>query len=450
MPETFDFDLFVIGAGSGGVRASRMAADFGARVGIAEKSDLGGTCVNVGCVPKKLLVYGSVYAQDFADAQGFGWTLDAPSFDWQTLIQNKDREITRLNGIYDSILSRAGVKLFPGDAQFRDAHTLDVNGDTITAKHILIATGGWPSVPDIPGHEHGITSNEVFHLPALPERMLIVGGGYIAVEFAGIMHGFGSQLTQIYRGDLFLRGFDSDIRQALRDEMRKRGVDLRFNLDLQQIERSDDALHCVLSDGTTMDVDAVLFATGRRPLTKALGLELAGVATDSTGAIPVDAYSQTSVPGIHAIGDVTNRMNLTPVAIHEGMALAETLFNDNPSEPDYTHVPTAVFSQPNCGTIGLTEEAARDAGHEPEVYRSSFRPLRHAMTGRDEQTMVKLIVDKSDDRVLGVHLVGPDAGEIVQGFAVALRCGATKKQFDQTIGVHPTTAEELVTLRKPV
>ena len=446
----FDFDLFTIGAGSGGVRASRMAAEFGASVGIAEKSALGGTCVNVGCVPKKLLVYGSVYGQDFADASGFGWSLDAPEFDWSRLIQNKDAEITRLNGIYDTILSRAGVKLFSGHARLEDAHTLDLDGQTVTARHILIATGGWPSVPEIPGHEHAITSNEVFHLPSLPGRMLIVGGGYIAVEFAGILHGFGVQVTQIYRGELFLRGFDLDVRQTLRDEMLKRNIDLRFNLNLEQIERYDKALRCTLSDGNVMDVDTVLFATGRRPLTHDLGLEAAGVSTDAAGAILVDSHSRTTVPSIYAIGDVTNRMNLTPVAIHEGMAVAETLFNDNVSEPDHVNVPSAVFSQPSCGSVGLTEEAARKAGHEIDIYRSSFRPLRHAMTGRDEQTMVKLIVRKPDDRVLGVHMVGPDAGEIVQGFAVALRCGATKKQFDQTIGVHPTTAEELVTLRDPI
>ncbi len=450
MAEQFDFDLFTIGAGSGGVRACRMSAKYGARVAVAERGALGGTCVNVGCVPKKLLVYGSVYGQEFADAPGFGWTLEKPAFNWSELIENKDREITRLNGIYGELLAGSGVKLYTGSARLVDAHTIETDGERVTAETILVATGGWPSVPDIPGHEHAITSNEIFHLPELPQRILVVGGGYIAVEFAGILRGFGAQVTQIYRRDLFLRGFDLDIRETLRDEMLKRSIDLRFNLDLDEIEKSGEVLRCSLSDGSTLEAGAVLYATGRHPLTANLGLEELGVELDASGAIAVDAYSQTSVSGVYAIGDVTNRMNLTPVAIHEGMALAETLFNNNPTRPDYSNVPTAVFSQPNCGTIGLTEEAAREAGHSIDIYRSSFRPLRHAMTGRDEKTMVKLVVNRDSDRVLGVHMVGPDAGEIVQGFAVALRCGATKTQFDQTIGVHPTTAEELVTLWEPI
>lgn len=445
-----ELDLFVIGAGSGGVRAARLSAGFGARVAIAEERYLGGTCVNVGCIPKKLLVYASHFAQDFRDAErGFGWKLGASSFDWPTLIDNKNVEIERLNGIYDALLSGAGVQHVAGHATIVDPHTVEVEGKSYTAQSILIATGSWPRLPKVPGIEHAISSNEVFFLKQQPRRVLIVGGGYIAVEFAGIFHGLGSEVVQVYRGPLFLRGFDNDVRAHLAAEIRKHGVDLRFDLNVSAIERVPGGLRASLSDGSQIEVDQILYATGRAPLTEKVGLENAGVELNAKGAIEVDEYSRTSVPNIYAIGDVTDRINLTPVALHEGVCLANTLFNDRPMKPVHRDVPAAVFSQPPIGTVGLSEAAARDEYAAIDVYESTFRALKQTLTKGEEMTYMKLVVERESDRVLGLHMVGPEAGEIVQGFAVAVKCGATKAQFDATIGIHPTSAEEFVTLRTP-
>jgi glutathione reductase (NADPH) len=446
----FDYDLFTIGAGSGGVRASRISASFGARVAVAEVSDLGGTCVNLGCIPKKLFVYASHFRDDFEDAAGYGWSVGERSVDWSTLLGNKDREIARLNEVYRELLSDAGVDLLDGRARVVDPHTVEVAGKTFTAEHILVATGGRPVVPEIPGIELAITSDQAFHLSVLPERAIVVGGGYIAVEFAGIFHGLGVDTTQLYRGPLFLRGFDDDLRKTLASQMRQRGLDLRFDANVASIEKSSGGLRATLDDGSTLEADVILYATGRSPNTREMGLEEVGVALDGKGAVSVDEFSRSSVPSIWAIGDATDRINLTPVAIHEGMCLAQTLFADQPTRPDHSNVASAVFSQPPIGTVGLAETAARDAYGEIDVYRSSFRPLKHALTGRNETTMMKLIVDRASDRVIGIHMLGPEAGEIIQGFAVALKCGATKAQFDATIGIHPTSAEEFVTLRDPV
>jgi glutathione reductase (NADPH) len=442
----YDFDLFTIGAGSGGVRACRMSASFGARVAVAEERYLGGTCVNVGCIPKKLLVYASHYGEDFVDAAGFGWASDEPRFSWSKLLANKDKEIHRLNAVYGKLLADAGVDILEGHAELIDAHSVAVDGKTFTAQYILIAVGGWPVVPEFPGSSYAITSNETFFLPDLPQDVIIVGGGYIGVEFAGIFHGVGARTTQLYRGELFLRGFDLDLRLTLAEEMRKRDVDLRFMTDIVKIERSSGKLSATLTDGSILSADHILYATGREPKTAGLGLENAGVRLKENGAVVVDEYSKSSIDSIYAIGDCTDRMMLTPVAIAEGMALANTLFNNKPTRPAYENVPTAIFSTPNCATVGLTEEQARQ-GHAVDIYRSSFRPLRHTLSGRDERTMMKLVVDQKTDRVLGCHMVGHDAGEIIQGFAVALNCGATKAQFDSTIGIHPTAAEEFVTMR---
>jgi glutathione reductase (NADPH) len=446
-----DFDLFVIGAGSGGVRASRVSAGYGARVAVAEQAALGGTCVNVGCIPKKLLVYASAFSEEREDAAGFGWTAPEPSHDWATLIANKDKEIARLNGIYARILDQAGVTRIQGRARITGPHTVEVDGKRFSAQHILVATGGWPYLPEIPGIEHAITSNEAFHLPKLPERVLIVGGGYIAVEFAGIFHGLGASVIQLYHRDLFLRGFDDDVRRTLADEMRKAGIDLRVETNPARIERaSDGILRVTLRDGVQLECDALMYATGRLPRTSGLGLEELGVKLGARGEIVVDAYSQSSVPGVHAIGDVTDRIALTPVALHEAMCLAATLFDGRPTKPDHSDVPASVFSQPPVGAVGLTEARARELFGEVDIYRSRFRELKHTLSGRDSQAMMKLVVDPKSDRVLGAHMVGSYAGEIIQGFAVAIRCGATKGQFDATLGIHPTSAEEFVTMRERV
>ena len=447
----YDYDLFTIGAGSGGVRASRISAGYGARVAVAEERDLGGTCVNVGCIPKKLLVYASAFRRDVEDAAGFGWSAPPASHDWKTLIQNKDAEISRLNGIYARLLDDAGVTRIEGRARLVDAHTVQVGSDTFTAENILVAVGGWPQVPEIPGIEHVITSNEAFHLEAMPERPIVVGGGYIAVEFAGILHGLGAQVTQLYRGPLFLRGFDDDVRHVLAEELREQGIDLRFQANIAKIEKaSDGALRATLEDGSQLEGDSILYATGRTPLTADLGLEAAGVEVDADGSIPVDEYSRTSVSNVWAIGDVTNRVNLTPVAIHEGMCLAATLFDDRPTKPVHANVPSAVFSQPPIGSVGLTEVEARARFGDVDVYRTRFRELKHTLSGREERTLMKLIVDPKSERVVGAHMVGDHAGEIIQGVAIALVCGATKAQFDATIGIHPTSAEEFVTMREKV
>lgn len=446
----YDYDLFTIGAGSGGVRAARISATYGAKVGIAEDRYLGGTCVNVGCVPKKLLVYASHYAEEFEDAAGFGWTVGERKFDWSTLIANKDKEISRLNGIYERLLGNAGVELHEGRATVVDPHTVSVNGKTYTAKYILVATGGWPSVPDIPGKEHAITSNEAFFLDDLPKRVIVVGGGYIAVEFAGIFNGLGSQVTQLYRGPHFLRGFDDDVRHFLADEMRKKGVDLQFNTNIARIEKRGDVLLAEMEDGSEMEADVIMYATGRDPNARGIGLEDAGVELNKKGAVVVDDYFKTSVDSIYAIGDVIDRIALTPVAIAEGMVLADNLFRGGSGTMDYADVPTAVFSQPNIGTVGLTEAQAREKYGAVDIYASSFKPMKHTLTGSDEKTFMKLIVDRASDRVVGFHMVGPDAGETTQGLGIAFKCGATKAQFDATVGIHPTAAEEFVTMREKV
>ncbi|MFN9525159.1 MAG: glutathione-disulfide reductase [Pseudomonadaceae bacterium] len=449
---SYDFDLFVIGAGSGGVRAARFAAGFGARVAVAESRYLGGTCVNVGCVPKKLLVYGAHFAEDFEQASGFGWSLAQANFDWTTLIANKNREIGRLNGIYRNLLTNSGVSLFEGHARIVDAHTVEVNGQRHSTERILIATGGWPQIPDIPGREHAISSNEAFFLKQLPKRVLVVGGGYIAVEFASIFHGLGAQTSLLYRGDLFLRGFDGAVREHLRDELSKKGLDLQFNADIASIERqADGSLAATLKDGRVLEADCVFYATGRRPMLDNLGLENVEVKLDKRGYVEVDDLFQTSTPSILALGDVIGRVQLTPVALAEGMAVARRLFKPEEYRPlDYSMIPTAVFSLPNIGTVGLSEEQAIEVGHKVKIFESRFRPMKLTLTENPERTLMKLVVDADSDRVLGCHMVGPEAGEIVQGLAVALKAGATKQIFDETIGVHPSAAEEFVTLRTPV
>ncbi|MFT5484154.1 MAG: glutathione reductase (NADPH) [Halieaceae bacterium] len=446
-----DFDLFVIGAGSGGVRASRMAATRGMRVACAEERYLGGTCVNVGCVPKKLFVYASHYREDFHDARAYGWDSEISPIDWPRLRDNKTQEIERLNGIYDDLLAGAGVTVFDGRARITGPHSVSVNGETYSCTNILIATGGWPFVPDIPGAEHAITSNEVFFLEHLPKRALVVGGGYIAVEFAGILHGLGVDVTQFYRGPLFLRGFDQDCRQFLAQEMKKKGINLQFNSNVRELEKqADGSLLVHLDSGDSIETDLVMYATGRRALTDDLGLETVKVALRDNGSIVVDEFYRTSEASVFAIGDVKGGVELTPVALAEGMALVDTLCGPAPKTVDYEHIATAVFSQPNMGTVGLTEEQARERYAEVDIFRSEFRHLKHTLSGNTERTMMKLIVDKASDRVLGLHMVGADAGEIVQGMAIALKAGATKAIFDSTIGIHPTAAEEFVTMREPV
>ncbi|PSS58368.1 glutathione-disulfide reductase [Pseudomonas sp. BBP2017] len=448
----YDFDLFVIGAGSGGVRAARFAAGFGAKVAVAESRYLGGTCVNVGCVPKKLLVYGAHFADDFEQAAGFGWSLEDAQFDWGQLIANKNREIERLNGIYRNLLVNSGVTLLEGHARLTGAHEVEIDGQRYSAEHILIATGGWPQIPDIPGKELAISSNEAFFLKDLPKRVLVVGGGYIAVEFAGIFQGLGAKTSLLYRGDLFLRGFDGGVREHLKEELEKRGMDLQFNSDIQRIERQDDgSLKASLKDGRELVADCVFYATGRRPMLDNLGLENTGVELDPRGFIRVDDLYQTTEPSILAIGDVIGRVQLTPVALAEGMAVVRRLFKPEQYRPvDYQNIPTAVFSQPPIGTVGLTEEQALEQGYKVQIFESRFRPMKLTLTEVQEKTLMKLVVDADTDRVLGCHMVGPDAGEIIQGLGIALKAGATKQQFDETIGVHPTAAEEFVTLRTPV
>lgn len=449
MTQVYDLDLFVIGAGSGGVRAARFAAGFGAKVAVAESRYLGGTCVNVGCVPKKLLVYGAHFSEDFEQAAGFGWTVGDATFDWPTLIANKNREISRLNSIYRNLLTGSGVTIHEGHARLLDAHTVEINGGRHTAKHILLATGGWPQKPDIPGSEHAITSNEAFFLAKLPQRILVVGGGYIAVEFTTIFHGLGADATLLYRGDLFLRGFDGGVREHLREELTKKGVGLEFNADIVRIEKqADGSLLATLKDGRALETDCVFYATGRRPMLDNLGLENTAVVLDEKGFIKVDEHYCSSEPSIFAIGDVVGRLPLTPVALAEGMAVARHLFRPAEYRPvDYRLIPTAVFSLPNIATVGLTEEAARAEGHLLKIYESRFRPMKLTLTDNAEKTFMKLVVEATTAKVLGVHMVGPEAGEIVQGLAVALKAGATKPMFDDTLGIHPTAAEEFVTMR---
>jgi glutathione reductase (NADPH) len=448
--KTHDYDLFVIGAGSGGVRAARVAARHGARVAIAEESRVGGTCVIRGCVPKKLLVYASRFAEEFEDAAGFGWSSEKVAFDWGTLIANKDKEIDRLNKAYIRGLEAAGAELIMERATLADRHTVRLaSGRTVTARYILIATGASPFVPrHLPGHELAITSNEAFHLDRLPSRIVIVGGGYIAVEFAGIFHGLGVETVLIYRGEQILRGFDDDLRQHLSGEMKKKGIEIRTRADVAGLERSGDGVRVTLNDGARFGAGQVMFATGRVPQVAGLGAEQAGVDLTPHYAVKVDAYSQTSADNIYAVGDVTNRLNLTPVAIREGAAFADTVFGGRPTQVDHAMVPTAVFSQPEIGTVGLPEAQARKEFKRVEIYKSSFRPMKHTLSGREERMLMKLVVDGETDRVLGCHICGPGASEMAQILGIVVKMKATKADFDATMAVHPTAAEELVTLRE--
>lgn len=450
MQDQFDFDFFVIGGGSGGVRAARMAAQRGVRVALAEGQALGGTCVNVGCIPKKLYSYAAHYAEAFEEARGFGWDIDAPHFDWERLKANRAREITRLNGIYENLLTQAKVILLRGWATFIDDHTVEVDGQRHTARHILIATGGQPSLPDIDGREHVLVSDEIFDLSPFPKRLLVVGGGYIACEFASIFNGMGADVVQLYRGEQILRGFDDDVRHFVAAEMIKTGVDLRLNAGVKCIKKVGDELEVTLNDGTTLNVDRILYATGRVPNVSGLGLEKLGIKQGRDGAIEIDDRYNTSVPSVHALGDVTARIQLTPVALGEAMTLVDHLFGDGRREMSYAYIPTAVFTHPNIGTVGFSEADARAEFGDIAVFQTDFKPLKHTLSGSTERTFMKLLVDRATDRVVGLHMVGPDAGEVVQGFAVAMKAGATKHIFDTTIGIHPTSAEEFVTMRTPV
>ena len=450
----YDYDLFVIGGGSGGVRAARMAAMTGARVALAEESRMGGTCVIRGCIPKKLLVYASQFSENFADAPGYGWSIGETKFDWATLIANKDREIARLEGLYTRNVLAAGVTIFADRAVFEDAHTLRLlNEDrTVTAEKILIATGNTPTREMgtshvIPGGELCITSNEAFHLDKLPKRILIAGGGYIALEFAHIFHGLGSHVSLVYRGDKPLRGFDECMREALCESMKMRGLEVLLGCEFTKVEKRGSCLHAETNKGATIECDQILLAIGRQPNTGALHVEKAGVELGKKGQVVVDKYSRTTAEHIYAVGDVTDRLQLTPVAIHEAMCFVETAFKHNPTAPDHAHVASAVFTTPELATVGLSEEKALMLGHSIDVFKSSFRPLLHTLGGRPVRTLMKLVVDSATDKVLGCHIFGDHAAEIIQVAAVALKLGATKKDFDSTIALHPTAAEELVTMR---
>jgi len=447
---TYDFDLFTIGAGSGGVAGSRRAGSYGARVGICEDSRVGGTCVIRGCVPKKLLVYGAQFADAFADSAGYGWHVAPPVHDWASLIAAKNREIDRLEGIYRKLLADTNVKLYEGRGRLVDPHTVEIEGTRVTAATIMISTGAHPVLPAIPGIEHAITSNEALDLDHLPRRIIIVGGGYIAVEFAGIFAGLGAEVTLVIRAEELLTGFDDDVRLTLAQELRTRGITIRARTQITRIDKYGHGFTAATNGGDELSADLVMYATGRRPNTRNLGLAELGIACNDKGAVEVDEWSRTSLPHIYAVGDVTDRLNLTPVAIAEGRAIAETLYNDNPIAVDHDNVATAVFSQPPVGTVGLTERRAREKYKAIDVYRARFRPMKHTLSGREERTMMKLIVDRASDRVVGCHMVGADAPEITQGLAIAIKCGATKRQFDQTIGIHPTAAEEFVTMRDKV
>jgi glutathione reductase (NADPH) len=446
----FDFDLFTIGGGSGGVRASRVSAGYGAKVAIAESGRFGGTCVNVGCIPKKLFSYAAHLREDFEVAASFGWTVGEPRFDWATLLANKDKEIARLNGVYERVLSLAGVEILRGRAMVVDPHTVEVGGRRFSAKHILVATGSWPTVPDIPGRHHAITSNEAFHLQRLPRRVVVVGGGYIAVEFASIFHGLGVETLLAYRGKRLLRGFDQEIGERLGEEMTAKGVRIRFGAEPHRIASREGGFEVEYGDGSRDETDLVMFATGRHPNSANLGLEAAGVRLAADGTVIVDKYSNTSVDSIHAIGDLTNRVNLTPVATAEAMWLARTLFGGEPTAIDHDNIPTAVFANPNVATVGLSEERAREKFGAVDVYKASFRALRLTLGESKERTFMKLVVDRTTHKVVGAHMIGADAGEVIQGIAIAVKLGATKAQFDATLGIHPTAAEEFVTLRERV
>jgi glutathione reductase (NADPH) len=455
----FDFDLLVIGGGSGGVRAARFAGQRGARVALIEQARMGGTCVNVGCIPKKLYSYAAGYAESFAEAPGYGWQIGhPPALHWDILKARRAAEIQHLNGIYEGLMDGAQVTLLRGHGRLTGAHAAELSSATgerraLTARHILIATGGTPFVPEFPGHELAVTSDDMFDLPVFPKHLVVLGGGYIGCEMASIFHGLGAQVTVLYRGEQILRGFDDEVRAFTAEEMRKAGVDIRLNSDVARLEATPEGeRRLTLEDGSQLQADVVLSATGRRPKVAGLGLEAVGVRQGKGGVIEIDDDFQTSVPGIFAVGDVVGRKTLTPVALAEGMALVDHLFGPLPGQTarrmDYADIPTAVFTHPPIGTIGLTEEEARQRHGAIRVYRADYKPLRHTLSGRGERTLVKLVVDDASDRVVGLHMVGADAGEIVQGFAVAMKCGATKAQFDATIGVHPTSAEEFVTLRQ--
>jgi len=449
---TYDYDLFVIGAGSGGVRAARIAAGHGAKVAIAEEYRVGGTCVIRGCVPKKLLVYASRFREEFEDAAGFGWTVPEPGFDWATLIANKDTEIERLEGIYRRNLKNANVEIIDTRAELRGPNTVHLAnlGRDVSARYILIATGGHPNYDRrLPGIEHVITSNEAFHLDEMPKRVVIAGGGYISVEFAGIFNGLGAETTLIYRGEEILRGFDDDLRTTLHKEMVARGIDVICGDVFTKIEKTGDRLIGHTKEGRTLEADQIMFAIGRTPNVEGLGLAEAGVEQGWNGNIVVDGYGKTSVDSIYAVGDVTDRVQLTPVAIREGHAFAETVFNDNPTPVDHEAIPTAVFSTPEIGTVGLTEAEAREHCRAVDIYMSSFRPMKLTLTDRAEKMLMKLIVDADTDRVVGCHLLGPDSGELIQVLGILVKMGATKAQFDSTVAVHPSAAEELVTMRTP-
>lgn len=446
----YDYGLFVIGAGSGGVRAARMASELGVRVAIAEDRYLGGTCVNVGCVPKKLFVYASQFSEEFIASAGFGWSVANSQFNWSHLLTQKNKEIARLQSVYDRLLANSGATLLEGRAYLKDDHTVVVGDKQYSCERILIATGGWPSIPDIPGKEHIVSSNEMFALESLPERMIIVGGGYIAVEFAGIMNGLGVATTLCYRGEQLLRGFDEDVRQFVSEEMAKKGINVLLNTTISAIEKTASGLLAQVQTGEDLEADLVMYATGRNPNTSGLGLEKIGVELDAKGAIKVDQSYQTSNASIFALGDVTNRVNLTPVATAEAMSLINQLYCTQEKAVDYDNIPTAVFSQPSVGTVGLTESEARERHNDIDIYKSAFTAMKHSLSGINEKTLMKMIVKRSTDKVLGIHMVGPDAGEIIQGMAVAIRAGATKAVFDTTIGIHPTAAEEFVTMRQPV
>ena len=447
----FDYDFLVIGAGSGGVRASRMASGLGAKVAVIEDSALGGTCVNVGCVPKKLFVYGSHFSEEFEAAEGFGWSVGNTEFHWPTLRDRKTSEIERLNGIYGNILGGAGVEIINGRGVISGPNSVMVGQQQYTAKYILVAVGGWPFVPEFPGSEHVISSNEVFYLEEFPKRALVVGGGYIAVEFAGIFAGLGAQTHQAYRGPMFLRGFDDDLREFVANEMQQKGVNLHFNSDVTEIvKNADGSLKVSFNNGEQIEVDCVMYATGRRAKTQGLGLENTNVEMRANGSIVVNENYQTAEPSIYALGDVIGGIELTPVALAEGMALAHNLFGEGGRKVDYDNIPTAVFSQPNIATVGLTEAQANEKYANVDVYKSEFKHMKHTLSGLPERTLMKIIVDRDTDKVLGCHMVGSEAGEIIQGLAVAIRAGATKAIFDSTIGIHPTAAEEFVTMREPL
>ncbi len=445
----FDYDLFIIGGGSGGVRAGRIAASLGAKVAMAEERYMGGTCVNVGCIPKKLFSYAAYYAKDFVDARGYGWEFpQAPAFEWSTLIENKDTEINRLNSIYQNLMTNAGVHVIHERASLLDEHTIALETHTVTAKEILIATGGWPFVPEFPGSEHAITSNEVFSLDKLPKSALVVGGGYIAVELAGIFAALGVETSVSYRGGAVLRGFDVELAEAFSQEFDKYATQL-LQTNVTKIVKSDDILTVSFDRGPDIEVETVLFATGRHPNTANLGLEALGIKLAKNGAIIVNEQFDTNIANIHAVGDVIDRVALTPVALAEGQLLAHRLFGKGGKDMSYDNIPTAVFCQPEIATVGLTESIAREKYQEIAVYRSRFTPLRHTLSGRGEKNFLKLIVDVATDRVIGAHMMGEYAAEIMQGIGIAIKSGATKADFDATIGIHPSVAEEFVTMRTP-